>query len=219
MRRLGVPSGTKLYLVYVVTEASATARAVLSAALEAAPIASLLIRTAPGERYDADAVRDLTALAQKQGVAVLLDTVSLARDCGADGVHVSWSTDVVEQFRSIRHAAGRALIVGADAGRTRDDAMQIGEADADYVAFGIPAHVEDRARAMERQLDLVAWWSEVFEVPCVAHDVADADHARALADAGADFVGVTITAEQSVSAVSERIRAYSEAIAAHEDVR
>lgn len=211
-------SGAKLYLDYVVADSSATSRTVLSAVLEAASVASLLIRSASGETYDADLIRELIAIAQKKGVAVLLTCGLQARDLGADGVHVSWSTDVAAQFKNARQSAGRAMIVGADAGRTRDDAMQIGEADADYVAFGIPAHVEDRSRAAKRQLDLVAWWSEVFEIPCVALDVADADHARALAEAGADFVGVTITSDQSVADATACIRAYHDAVSAHEDV-
>ncbi len=210
-------SGSKLYLDYVITGPSAQSRPVLSAVLEASPVASLLIRPGPGAAYDAHVVRELTALAQKQGDAVLVNDVRVARDVGADGVHVAWSADVVERYRSVRQAAGRDLIVGADAGRTRDDAMQIGEADADYVAFGIPPHVDDRSRAAERQLDLVAWWSEVFEIPCVALDVADAEHARALSAAGADFVGITITADQSASEAAARVRAYSEAVSAHED--
>lgn len=212
-------SGTKLYLDYVVAGSLAPSRDVLSAALEATPVASLLIRSRPGEAYDLELVRDLTAIAQKQGVAVLVNDALVARDAGADGVHVGWSPDVVECFKRVRQTADRALIVGADAGRTRDDAMQIGEADADYVAFGVPAHVEDRSRAAERQLGLIAWWSEVFEIPCVALDVADADHARALAEAGADFVGITIAADQSVSEAAARIRAYGEAVSAHEDVK
>ena len=63
-------------------------------------------------------------------------------------------------------------------GASRHDAMELGEAGADYVAFGIPPDVEDRAVAVERRLDLIAWWSEVFELPCVAFDVADAEEAR-----------------------------------------
>ncbi|CEJ88608.1 Thiamine monophosphate synthase [Hyphomicrobium sp. GJ21] len=210
-------SGSKLYLDYVITGPSAPARAVLSAVLEAAPVASLLMRPGPGAAYDAQVVRELTALAQKQGVAVLVNDVRVARDVGADGVHVAWSADVVEHYKGVRQAASRDLIVGADAGRTRDDAMQIGEADADYVAFGIPPHVDDRSRAAERQLDLVAWWSEVFEIPCVALDVVDAEHARALSAAGADFVGITITSDQSASDAAARVRAYSEAVSVHED--
>ncbi|AGK58839.1 thiamine monophosphate synthase [Hyphomicrobium denitrificans 1NES1] len=212
-------SGTKLYLDYVVTGPLASSCAVLSAILETAPIASLLIRPGSGQAYDAKTVRGLIDIAQKKGIAVLLNDMVQARDLGADGVHVSWAPDVVERFKIARQTAGGAMIVGADAGRTRHDAMEIGEADADYVAFGIPAHVEDRGRAAERQLGLVSWWSEVFEVPCVALDVADADQARNLADAGADFVGVTITAENSVSEATARVRAYSEALSAHEDVK
>jgi thiamine-phosphate pyrophosphorylase len=35
---------------------------------------------------------------------------------------------------------------------------------------------------------LVAWWSEIFVVPCVAFDIDDADAARRLAASGADFI-------------------------------
>ncbi len=51
--------------------------------------------------------------------------------------------------------------------------MTAGEDGADYVGFGIPAFVKDRETAIERQIELIAWWSEIFEVPCVAFDVAD----------------------------------------------
>lgn len=213
-------SGAKLYLDYVLAGSPESARAVLSAALEAAPIASLLIRPANDKTYDVETLRALIAIAQKKDVAaLLLDDDALARDLGADGVHVSWGPDVVQRFKSMRGTAGSAAIVGADVGRTRHDAMEIGEADADYVAFGIPAHVEDRSRAADRQIDLISWWSEVFEVPCVALDVANVEHARRLADAGADFVSVTITADTSASEAAARVRAYSEAVSAHEDVK
>jgi thiamine-phosphate pyrophosphorylase len=68
--------------------------------------------------------------------------------------------------------------------------MSLGEAGAEYVGFGIPPHVEDRAAAAERRLELVAWWSEIFEPPCVAFDVDTVEDAAALAAAGADFVAV-----------------------------
>ncbi len=72
--------------------------------------------------------------------------------------------------------------------------MTFGEMNADYVAFGVPAFVKDRETAFERQLDLIAWWAEIFEVPCVAMDVASVDQAAVLADAGADFVCLTLSA-------------------------
>jgi thiamine-phosphate pyrophosphorylase len=214
-----VPNGAALYLEFAVDgDTSETSCAVLAAALDAAAVASLLIR--PSTATDTKTVKALITFAQKKGVAALLpgDAASAAR-LGADGIHVPWAPDVVQQFKTARSGAGSGMIVGADAGRTRHDAMELGEGGADYVAFGIPAHVEDRARAADRQLGLVSWWSEVFEIPCVALDVADVDQARRLAEAGADFVGVTINSNEPASDVVARVRAYSQAVSAHEDAK
>jgi thiamine-phosphate pyrophosphorylase len=214
-----VPNSATLYLDLAVNgEASETLGAVLAAALDAAPVASLLIR--PSTATDEKTLKALIALAQNRGIAALLPAdVAGAAKLGADGVHVLWAPDVVQQFKSIRGGAGSGMIVGADAGRTRHDAMELGEGGADYVAFGVPAHVEDRARAAERQLGLVSWWSEVFEIPCVALNVSDTEQARRLAEAGADFVGVTISGNETASDAAMRVRAYSEAVSAPEDAK
>jgi thiamine-phosphate pyrophosphorylase len=214
-----VPNGAALYLDFAVDGSSSeTSCTVLAAALDAAAVASLLVR--PSTAADADTVKALIMFAQEQGVAALLPgDSSSATKLGADGVHVPWAPDVVQQFKAIRNGAGSGMIVGADAGRTRHDAMELGEGGADYVAFGIPAHVEDRTRAAARQLDLISWWSEVFEIPCVALDVADVDQARRLADAGADFIGVTISSDQHPNDAAARVRAYAQAVSAHEDVK
>lgn len=214
-----MPNSATLYLDFAVDgEGSETLCAILATALEAAPVASLLIR--PSTATDAETLKALITLAQNKGIAALLPgDASGAAKLGADGVHVSWAPDVVQQFKTVRGGAGSGMIVGADAGRTRHDAMELGEGGADYVAFGIPAHVEDRARAAERQLGLVSWWSEVFEIPCVALNVADAEQARRLAEAGADFIGVTIHGSETASEAAMRIRAYSEAVSTHEDAK
>ena len=209
-----MPSGARLYVDFETTGTPpGAAREVLSAVLDAAPIASVLIRSVGDATLDAETAKPLISLAQKMGTAVLLvSDPARASALGADGVHVPWGQDVVRQFKDVRRDAASGMIVGADAGRTRHDAMELGEADADYIAFGIPPHVEDRARAAERQLDLISWWSEVFEVPCVAFDVADADHAHRLAEAGADFVSVALTPQDSISDAVARVRAFAQAV-------
>lgn len=215
-----MPSGTSLYLQFrIVSGAAVDPHSVLTAALDAAPIASLLIGTQSETALDPASIRPLVALAQERGVAVLLPAdASLAAKVSADGIHIPWSADVVQQFKTARGGAG-GMIVGADAGRTRHDAMELGESGADYVAFGIPAHVEDRQRAAERQVDLISWWSEVFEIPCVALDVATVEQAGLLAKAGADFVGVAINGDEPATEAAARVRAYLQAIAAYEDVK
>ncbi len=90
--------------------------------------------------------------------------------------------------------------------------MTIAEAGADYVAFGIPANVQNRIKARERRLDLIAWWAEIFEVPCVALDVETPELAAALAQAGADFIGVKIEAGAPPSDIARRIASFADAI-------
>ena len=72
-------------------------------------------------------------------------------------------------------------IVGADGGISRHDAMMLGEAGADYVAFGPAGAARERRRATttakKRKLDLVGWWSDVFVVPVVAFGIETAEDA------------------------------------------
>jgi thiamine-phosphate pyrophosphorylase len=162
----------------------------------AATGAPSLVLTAPGgANLDAAAASPLVAAAHAMSAAVLIDAdASLAREVGADGVHLHWSKEIEKTYAATRAALGPGLIVGADAGRSRHDAMSLGEAGADYIGFGIPPHVTDREGAASRRLDLVAWWAEIFEVPVVALDVETPDDARGLALAGADFIAVRVPA-------------------------
>jgi thiamine-phosphate pyrophosphorylase len=66
--------------------------------------------------------------------------------------------------------------------------MEAAEAGADYVMFGEPGS-DGRKPAFDALLERVAWWSEIFQVPCVAY--ADSlDETEALAKAGADFIAI-----------------------------
>jgi thiamine-phosphate pyrophosphorylase len=99
---------------------------------------------------------------------------------------------MASRYAEAREIVGGRFIVGGDVGRSRHDAMTIAEAGADYVGFGIPEHVEDRETARARRRELVAWWSEIFEVPGVAFDVDTFEDASELARAGADFVALPL---------------------------
>jgi thiamine-phosphate pyrophosphorylase len=211
-------SAARLYLDFTNSEASPeTASDVLIAALDAGPVASVLFRPHAGAALDAEAARGLASIAQRKGIAALvLSDPARASEVGADGIHLPWDRDVVAQFKEARRSAPATVIIGADAGRTRHDAMELGEAGADYVAFGIPSHVEDRARAAERQLELVAWWTELFEIPCIAFDVGEVEHAERLVEAGADFVTVAVTDRDSITGAVARVRAYADVLLARE---
>src|SRR5512144_3125954 len=186
MGRSDEETQSKLYVV----AGAGIAPAAVETLLASAPVAAVLI--APdGAPLDAAHTKPIVDLVQARGVAALIEAdAALARILRADGVHLPWSKDVVGRYGTAREILGGRFIVGADAGRFRDDAMTLGEAGADYVGFGIPGHVEDRQTARERQLELVAWWAEIFEPPCVAFDVETIEDAARLVGAGADFVAL-----------------------------
>lgn len=185
------------------------ARERLSAALEAADIASVII-----EASDAETAKPLIALAQKAGAAALLaGDPQLARTLKADGVHLPVET-AGAGYEEARSILGQRFIVGADAGRSRDAAMRLGEGGAEYVGFGIPEFVGDVETARARQLDLIAWWAEIFQVPCVALDVQTASDAEALARAGADFVAVRLASSMSPQDVRAILRTFTAAVSA-----
>lgn len=203
----------ELYLIIEIDGRDATAASArLTAAMAAAEVASVLLRPSPSKALDAAVAKTLTALAQKRGIAVLIDSdASLARMIKADGVHLPWSKDPLKAYREAREILGSHAMIGADAGRSRDDAMELGEQGADYIAFGIPAHVEDRATAEARQRDLVAWWSEIFEVPCVAFDIASPEQASALAASSAEFITVAVPATMSPDAAAGHVASFAAA--------
>jgi thiamine-phosphate pyrophosphorylase len=185
----------------------------LRRALDTAKIAALLIN--PGPQPSAQSLKGLITMAQNMGVAVLVASEpALARSLGADGVHVAWSRAGAKTFAEVRKALPPPLIVGADAGRSRHDAMEIGEGGADYVAFGIPPHVEDREKANARRLELVQWWAEIFEVPVVAFDVETPAEAANLLEAGADFIAVTMPQDVPAAGIPDWIRPFAKLVPA-----
>lgn len=174
-------------LVLVLDPVPGTGAADVARALAQHTAACLVLRPDADETL----VRSYVTAAQQHGISVLVANDSaLAGAAGADGVHLTWHKDIVARYDAARTRLGPDATIGADAGRSRHDAMLLGERGADYVAFGIPEHVGDRDTANGRRLDLVAWWSEIFEIPAVAFDVATPEEAAALAGAGADFIAI-----------------------------
>lgn len=203
----------RLYLTFECADDAGAADAVLQAALSSATLDCVLLCAPRGSALDPPTAKALVAVAQGQGVAALIaDDAKLARMVKADGLHVGWSKTPLEAYRAAREELGGHAMIGVDAGRSRHDAMELGEAGADYVGFGIPAHVADRETAIGRQLELVSWWSEIFEVPVVAFDVESTAQATALAQAGADFITVAASSSMAADAAAAQVRAAADAL-------
>lgn len=197
--------------LYIVVAAGTETRR-LAPVLDAAAAATLLVAAGGSVPLTAQSARPLIELAQGKDIAALIEgDAQLARTLRADGVHLPWSKDVVSRYAEAREVLGNRYIVGVDVGRSRHDAMTLAEEGADYIGFGIPGHVEDRTSAAERRRELVAWWGEIFEVPCVAFDVETADEAKALAAVGADFIAMRADVDLDAGAAEGLARGIAEA--------
>lgn len=188
----------------------------LAAALDATPVASVLINIRGSCTANSASIKALVDMAQSAGAAALLaDDATMAKAVRADGVHVSAGSDLLTRYNGARSILGKDAIVGVDCGGSRHLAMEAGEAGADYIAFGKtlvklpPTADEDGTPAPSAEFstpELVQWWSEIFEVPCVALDASDTQEQLAFVEAGADFLGLTITADQPAHAVADMLR-------------
>ncbi len=135
----------------------------------------------------------LVDFVQGRGLACLVaKDAELASRLGADGVHIEADPGIYAESRKL---LGANANIGAACGLSRHDAMVLAELGVDYVAFG----AEDRtdSDAISACAELIAWWSEIFVVPCVAWNVVSAEEAARSAALGADFVAPALALWQS----------------------
>ena len=158
----------------------------LTAALDAGDVAAVLLRRAEiDERTLINCAKALAPAVQSKDAALLLDgRPDLVARAGADGAHLTGLAAFSNAVADLKPER----IVGAGGLVTRHDAMLAAEQGADYVMFGEPlAGGERPAKAAVE--DRVAWWAEVFEVPCVGF-AGSVDDVAPLVAAGADFVAL-----------------------------
>ena len=129
----------------------------------------------------------LTPIVQRAGAAMLIanDTRAAGRS-KADGVHV---TAGVEALRDAISAFHPQKIVGAGNVMTRHDAMEMADAGADYVFFGLLDRPEG-PDAHPKSLEFADWWVPLFEPPCIVMAGADIESVRPVAELAADFVAL-----------------------------
>ncbi len=176
----------RLYLVTPVVADARTFSGSLAAALGAGDIAAVLLRLAEAdERAQINCAKALCPLVQDKGAALLIDGhIDLVARAGADGTHSTGITlfnEAIERLKPDRMVGVGGLI-------TRHDAMLAAEGGADYVMFG-ETDAAGKRPSLEAIEERVAWWAEVFELPCIAY-AGSLDEVAPLAKAGADFVAL-----------------------------
>ncbi|MDN2565335.1 thiamine phosphate synthase [Aquibium sp. A9E412] len=163
--------------------------AALAAALSGGDVASLIV---PAHGLDDDALQAraeaLIAEAHRRDVAVVLEAEPrIAARTGADGIHVEAGkaalADLVARHRD-------RLMVGCGGARTRDDALELGEAQPDYIFFGRFGY-DGKEEPHPRNLALGRWWAEMIRIPCIVLGGAAIASVETVAATGAEFVALS----------------------------
>ena len=183
-------------------------RPVLEEALTGGDVACLQLRLKGAE--DADILRAgeiLMPVCHAADVAFIVnDRPDLAAKLGADGVHIGQEDS---DYKTARQLVGPDATVGVTCHDSRHLAMQAAEAGADYVAFGAFFDTATKQPKTRATLDILTWWSEVFEIPCVAIGGITVENCRELIDAGADFLAVSAGVWQYKDGPAEAVKRFN----------
>ena len=162
---------------------------VLARTLDAGRVSALQLRLKEHSDAEIEALAPkLIEIAHQRGVSVILnDDAALAAKLGCDGVHIGQEDGSIRDARAVM---GPKAIVGVTCHDSRHLAMTAGEQGADYVAFGAFFDTATKSPKTRADLDILVWWTELFELPCVAIGGINAENASELIAAGADYIAV-----------------------------
>jgi thiamine-phosphate pyrophosphorylase len=185
----------------------------LAAALDGGDVAAVQLRLKEADEDTwhraIDALRPVT---QARGVAFLLnDRADLVRATGCDGAHVGQEDMPAVEARRLM---GPDATLGVTCKGSRDLAMQAGEDGADYVAFGafFPSGTKEVTNFLST--DVLAWWSEMMELPSCAIGGITPANCAPLVRAGADFLAVVGCIWGHPDGPAAGVKALNQAIAA-----
>ncbi|MGC1467942.1 MAG: thiamine phosphate synthase [Sphingorhabdus sp.] len=162
----------------------------LEAALSAGPVAAFQFRVKDMDQHEAARLAaPMQEICARYDVAFIVnDSIALAKRIKADGVHLGQEDgDPAEA----REELGRDAQIGVTCHNSRHLAMEAAEGGADYVAFGAFFPTTTKEVKHHADLETLEMWSQFTEVPCVAIGGITPDNAKAVVDAGADFIAVS----------------------------
>jgi thiamine-phosphate pyrophosphorylase len=129
----------------------------------------------------------LAALCRASGALFIVnDSVELARECGADGVHVGREDAAVAHARRALPNAILGVSCYDDAGRAAAAARD----GADYVAVGSVFPSRTKPQARPAPLEAIARARAAAHLPVAAIGGIELSNARQVVDAGADLLAV-----------------------------
>ncbi|HEV7435217.1 MAG TPA: thiamine phosphate synthase [Pseudorhizobium sp.] len=160
----------------------------LEDALAAGDVATVIL-----PQYDRDdqqfqnVAERLVPIVQANGAAALIAGDSrIAGRAKADGLHFEGG---IEDLRDTLAKHTPKMIVGAGGAPDRHRALEIGEAQPDYIFFG-KLDGDIKPEPHPKNLGLGEWWASMVEIPCIVMGGSDVSSVLAVAETGAEFVAL-----------------------------
>lgn len=184
-----IPERCRIVLITPPRQAAVRLGDALEAALSAGDVASVIV---PAHDMDETVFEDwaqtLVPIAQRHGAAAIIaGPPRIAMRVGADGIHSEAPKDELADLVSRYHPK---LIVGCGGAKNRDDALELGETQPDYIFFGRFGY-DTAPEPMGRNLTLGEWWSQMVAVPCIVQAGSSEQSVAAVAATGCDFVAIS----------------------------
>ena len=205
---------TRLYLITPPQLHVTEFTALLDETLAAGDVACLQLRLkntdnhAADEALIAEAIAQLMPVAHRHDVAFILnDNPELAAKYDCDGAHIG-QDDMA--YKAARAIMGDDKIIGVTCHESKHLAMEAGEAGADYVAFGAFYETQTKQAKTQASPDILSFWQEFVELPCVAIGGITPDNAAPLVAAGADFIAASGGVWQHGDGAAQAVRAFNE---------
>ncbi len=154
----------------------------------------------------------IVPIIQQRGVAALVcnDTQALGRS-GADGILFQQPEqdcrDLVARFSPQK-------IVGFGGSFNRHRALELGEANPDFLYFGKPDG-DIRPEPHPKNLAIASWWSELVEIPCAVMGGSSIESVIECAESGAEFVVLGLAVFANTDGPGEAVRRANEMLDEH----
>lgn len=141
---------------------------------------------------------------------IINDDIQLAKDIGADGVHLGKDDESIGQARAV---LGKQAIIGVSCYNDLTLATRAEGMGADYVAFGSFFASTTKPAAVTAPIEVLRQAQTRLSIPVVAIGGITPDNASILIDAGADAVAVIhglFGQEDILAAAEDYARLFSE---------
>jgi thiamine-phosphate pyrophosphorylase len=187
MTHITPPNRCRLILIAPIDEAADIFAPRLAEAIAGGDVASLILPAWADEGAFQTFATPIVRMTQEAGVAAIIaeDTRAAGR-IGADGIHLHAKPDGIRE--AVERSRGK-MIVGAGGAATRDDALELGEAQPDYIFFGRFGY-DTKPEPHKRNLALGRWWAEMVAIPCVVMGGSEIASVADVADTGVEFVAL-----------------------------